>query len=258
MKKVFHFLLPFIKMGQPRPLLSFIFGLFKQTSLQFLQQIYVKKCPSSIRCWDSNPWPLECEFPPITTRPGLPPFFDVFVSALFDVPQDWIRGSYNSDCLYSGRYFASMATSITFFIGPSTASFLFIFSLFQPSIATNLCEKCTSSIQGCCDSNPQPSRYEFHVITTRPRLLLHNITFLVLKFDAVWSILMWSLLSAFWPQSSSSEAEWITKARWEKTQTFKMLPPLMLHLGHSLGRASLVHTCQHPSREWSIIRQHFC
>ena len=29
-------------MGQPRPLLSFILGLFKQTSLQFLQQIYVK------------------------------------------------------------------------------------------------------------------------------------------------------------------------------------------------------------------------
>ena len=32
----------FKKMGQPRPLLSFIFGLFKQTSLQCLQQIYVK------------------------------------------------------------------------------------------------------------------------------------------------------------------------------------------------------------------------
>ena len=29
-------------MGQPRPLLSFIFGLFKQTSLQFLPQIKVK------------------------------------------------------------------------------------------------------------------------------------------------------------------------------------------------------------------------
>ena len=33
----------FIKMGQPRPLLSFIFGLFKQTYLQILQQINVKK-----------------------------------------------------------------------------------------------------------------------------------------------------------------------------------------------------------------------
>ena len=30
-------------------------------------------CPSSIRHWDSNPRPLECESPPITTRPGLPP-----------------------------------------------------------------------------------------------------------------------------------------------------------------------------------------
>ena len=30
-------------MGQPRPLFSFIFGLFKQT-IQFLQQINLKKC----------------------------------------------------------------------------------------------------------------------------------------------------------------------------------------------------------------------
>ena len=51
---------------------TFIFGLFKQT-LQFLQQIYVKKCPSSIRCQDSNPRPLARESLPITTRPGLPP-----------------------------------------------------------------------------------------------------------------------------------------------------------------------------------------
>ena len=54
-------------------ILSFIFGLFNQTSLQFLKQIFVKKCPSSIQCRDSNPRPLEHESPPITTRPGLPP-----------------------------------------------------------------------------------------------------------------------------------------------------------------------------------------
>ena len=59
-------------MGQPWPLLSFIFGLFKRTSLQVLQKIYVKKCPSSIQCRDSNPQPSERESPPITTRPGLP------------------------------------------------------------------------------------------------------------------------------------------------------------------------------------------
>ena len=55
-------------MGQTRPLLSFIFGLFKQTSLQFLAQIYVKKIPSSMWCQDST-HPLEHESPPITTRP---------------------------------------------------------------------------------------------------------------------------------------------------------------------------------------------
>ena len=48
------------------------FRLFKQT-LQFLQQMNVKKCPSSIRRWDLNPQPFEHESPPITTRPGLPP-----------------------------------------------------------------------------------------------------------------------------------------------------------------------------------------
>ena len=47
------------------------FRLFKQT-IQFLQQINVKKCPSSVQSWDSNPRPLEDESPPIITRPGLP------------------------------------------------------------------------------------------------------------------------------------------------------------------------------------------
>ena len=33
----------------------------------------VKKCPSSIRWWDSNTQPSVHESPPITTKPGLPP-----------------------------------------------------------------------------------------------------------------------------------------------------------------------------------------
>ena len=37
----FEMVLFILKMGQPRPLLLFIFGLFKQMSLQFLQ-LYVK------------------------------------------------------------------------------------------------------------------------------------------------------------------------------------------------------------------------
>ena len=57
----------------PSPASFFVyFDLFKQT-LQFLQQINVKKCPSSIRCRDSNPGPSEYESPTITTRPGLLP-----------------------------------------------------------------------------------------------------------------------------------------------------------------------------------------
>ena len=58
-------------MGHPR-LLLIHFRLFKQ-ALQFFQQIYVKKCPSSIWCRDSDPQPLERESLLITTRPALPP-----------------------------------------------------------------------------------------------------------------------------------------------------------------------------------------
>ena len=43
----------------------------KQT-IQFLQQINVKKCPSSIRRQDSNSQPSDYQSPPLTTRPGLP------------------------------------------------------------------------------------------------------------------------------------------------------------------------------------------
>ena len=59
------------KMGNPWPL--FYFCLFKQ-SLQFLQQINLKKCPSGIRCWDLNTWPSVHEPPPITTRPDFLPW----------------------------------------------------------------------------------------------------------------------------------------------------------------------------------------
>ena len=83
LKKIF-----FKKNGQPRPLLSFIFGLFKQTSLQFLQQIQEKKCPSSIWCRDLNPQPLEHESPPITTRPGFPPKHVSYLSIVDDSTED--------------------------------------------------------------------------------------------------------------------------------------------------------------------------
>ena len=57
-------------MGQPQPLLSFIFGLFKPDFTIFYNK-YMWKCPSSIGCRDSNPQSSERESPPITTRPRL-------------------------------------------------------------------------------------------------------------------------------------------------------------------------------------------
>ena len=64
----------FFKKNGPTPTsFLFIFGLFKQT-LQIFTTNICEKCPSSIRCRDSNPRPLERESPPITTRPGLPPY----------------------------------------------------------------------------------------------------------------------------------------------------------------------------------------
>ena len=61
-------------MGQPRPLFH-LFSVFSNKHYKFLQQIHLKKCPSSLQCRDLNSQPLERESPLITTRPGLPPNF---------------------------------------------------------------------------------------------------------------------------------------------------------------------------------------
>ena len=53
-------------MGHPRPLFHLILVFFKQTSLQFLQQVKVKKYPSSMWCQDSNPRSRKHESSPIT------------------------------------------------------------------------------------------------------------------------------------------------------------------------------------------------
>ena len=59
-------------------------GLFFVSFRSFSNKHYIfttnicEKYPSSIRCRDSNPRPLERESLPITTRPGLPPLRDTF------------------------------------------------------------------------------------------------------------------------------------------------------------------------------------
>ena len=91
---------------------------------------------------------------------------------------------------------------------PSSASFLFIFGLFQTNkinFTTNLCEKCPSSIR-CLDSNSRPWAYESPPLTTRPRL--PSFAMIVPCFSDVLSIfcinhyLLWSvnntILNALW------------------------------------------------------------
>ena len=70
---LFHYFSFFLKNGPSLVSSSFIFVLSKKHCI--LQQINVKKFPSSIWCWASNPQPLEHECPPITARPGLPPLY---------------------------------------------------------------------------------------------------------------------------------------------------------------------------------------
>ena len=59
-------------MGEPG-LFFVYFDLFQTNINTILQQINVKKCTSRMRRRDLNPRPSDCESPPITTRPGLPP-----------------------------------------------------------------------------------------------------------------------------------------------------------------------------------------
>ena len=60
------------KLGYPRPIFSFIFGLFKPT-LQIIQQINVKNVhPVSIQHWDSNSRPSDYEsFNHLSRAPAL-------------------------------------------------------------------------------------------------------------------------------------------------------------------------------------------
>ena len=59
-------------MGHPQPL-SNLFLVFSKPTTQILHHIKVKKCPSSIRHWDSKTQPSDYESPPLTTRLRLPP-----------------------------------------------------------------------------------------------------------------------------------------------------------------------------------------
>ena len=66
------YLLLFLKIWA-NPGLFFVYFRSFQTSITIFTLCVKMSNPSSIRCRDSNPRPLERETLPITTRPGLPP-----------------------------------------------------------------------------------------------------------------------------------------------------------------------------------------
>ena len=88
---------------------SFIFNLFQTNINAILQQINVKKCPSSIRRRDSNPRPSEHESTPITSTPGLPPI-KTKLSRAVKLKTEFMGCS----CGTVGRGFASNATDLGF------------------------------------------------------------------------------------------------------------------------------------------------
>ena len=82
----------FLKNG-PTPA-SFIiyFQSFQTNIITILTTIICEKITSSIRCWDSNPRPLEHEPPAITTRPGLQMIiFVAFQKTRHHEAEQWFR-----------------------------------------------------------------------------------------------------------------------------------------------------------------------
>ena len=65
--------------GHPRPLFH-LFSVFSKKHYNFHNKYVRKKCPSSIRCRDSNSQPSYYESPPLTSRPKLAPcYFTLFL-----------------------------------------------------------------------------------------------------------------------------------------------------------------------------------
>ena len=89
----------FFKKNGPTPASFCLFSSFQTNITNFTTNMNVKKCPSSIRRWDSNSQPCDYESPPLTTRPGLPPrntrCYDVQISKTYlsttVTSMSWVR-----------------------------------------------------------------------------------------------------------------------------------------------------------------------
>ena len=160
-------------------------GLFSSFLTNIFTTNECEKCPSSIRQWDSNSQPSsDYEFPPLTTRPGLPVLYLklFFLQTLYNFTtnecekcpssiQQWDSNSQPS----SDYEFPRLTTRPGL---PVLYLKLFFLQRFY-NFTTNECEKCPSSIRRW-DSNSQPSSdYEFPPLTTRPGLSPYILNFFV-------------------------------------------------------------------------------
>ena len=69
----------------PTPASFFVYFRFFQTNNTILQQINVKKCPSSLWRWDLNPQSLEHESSHMTTSPSFAFFISIFLFFLSNI-----------------------------------------------------------------------------------------------------------------------------------------------------------------------------
>ena len=85
--KLFYYLSTVFLFKSGPSLASFCLFSSFQTNISIFITKKCEKSPSSIWWWDSNPWPLEHESPPITTRPGLPPLTIFLWTVVIEVDQ---------------------------------------------------------------------------------------------------------------------------------------------------------------------------
>ena len=127
-----------------------LFSSFQTTISIFAADSICEKCPSRMRCWDLNQRPSYHESPPIAINlmPRAPAvgfeFFNLLVCYLHDFFQKslWLCISLEWAFIIIGYWANSSATTILqhcvpyimVFNGPTPASFLFIFSLFNKTL----------------------------------------------------------------------------------------------------------------------------
>ena len=153
-----------------RPLFRFIFGVF-QKNITIIQQYHVKKSPSCLQCWYSNPQLLERDSPLIATRPGLPPM----------IPRDYRSFSRNKTKSWSifGPFLNDLVELVLWAMSSGRPSFLSLisFSCLSGPSRTHYCNAWASmiNIRGARTNERKHAR-TLHA-TAQKRLSLGSVSF---------------------------------------------------------------------------------